>query len=72
MLGRDVLVAPVIEEGAVKRTCYLPKDGWIHLFTGVEYEGGNVTVDAPIGCPPVFVRTSAERKAELLLLAKSN
>lgn len=56
LLGRDILVAPVYKEGAVTRECYLPNDTWVHLFTGKEYQGGRVTVDAPIGQPPVFVR----------------
>lgn len=70
LLGRDILVAPVIEEGATRRECFLPKDSWIHLFSGDVYEGGTVTVEAPIGKPPVFVRAVAEQKTELLALAQ--
>jgi alpha-glucosidase len=66
MLGRDLLVAPVYEKGRSSRSVYLPKDAWIHLFTKKEYTGGTVTVDAPIGCPPVFVRKDSA-KAEALL-----
>jgi alpha-glucosidase len=60
LLGRDILVAPVYKEGDVKRTCYLPEDTWVHLFSGKEYTGGQVTVDAPIGQPPVFIRKNSE------------
>ncbi len=60
LLGRDILVAPVIEEGAEERQCYLPKDVWVHLFTGKEYQGGNVAVKAPIGQPPVFIRRGSK------------
>ncbi len=56
LLGRDILVAPVLEEGAVKRTVYLPDDTWIHLFTGQEYKGGTYEIESHIGYPPVFVR----------------
>lgn len=56
LLGRDILVAPVYKAGATTRNVYLPKDKWVHLFTGKEFDGGNVVVDAPIGCPPVFIR----------------
>ena len=56
LLGRDVLVAPVLEEGADRRNLYLPADRWIHLWTGEEYPGGSITVDAPMGKPPVFYR----------------
>ncbi len=56
LLGRDVLVAPVLEEGAQGRACYLPKDTWIHVFTGKEYAQKQVWMEAPMGEPPVFVR----------------
>lgn len=60
LLGRDILVAPVYKEGAVTRECYLPDDTWVHFFTKQEYKGGKVTVDAPIGQPPVFVRKGSK------------
>ena len=56
LLGRDMLVAPVLDEGATTREVYLPKDHWVHFFTKEEYEGGVVTVDAPLGQIPVFIR----------------
>ena len=56
LLGRDILVCPVLEKGAKKRTVYLPSDGWIELATGLYFEGGTVTVAAPLGTIPVFVR----------------
>ena len=36
LLGRDLLVAPVYEEGAKSRTIYLPSDGWVNIFDGKE------------------------------------
>ena len=60
LLGRDILVAPVLKQGADKREVYLPSDNWIHLWSGKEYTGGRVTVSAPIGEIPVFVRKNAE------------
>lgn len=56
LLGKDILVAPVVVAGTTTRNCYLPEDTWIHLFSGKEYTGGNHIVDAPIGKPPVFIR----------------
>ncbi len=70
LLGRDLLVAPVFREGETKRTCYLPKDQWVHLFSGEEYQGGTVTVDAPIGMPPVFVRKNSRDFAKLMAVAE--
>lgn len=60
LLGRDILVAPVLKAGATTKEVYLPNDSWIHLPTGRKYGGGKVTVDAPIGSTPVFVRANAD------------
>ena len=57
LLGDDLLVAPVIEEGATSREVYLPPGTWFHVWTGATHEGGQtITIDAPIGSPPVFSR----------------
>ncbi len=66
LLGRDLLVAPVIEEKAVYREVYLPEDQWIHLYTGDSYDGGRHSVFAPIGRPPVFVRKDSPYTDELI------
>lgn len=60
LLGRDLLVAPVIVEKAISRKVKLPKGKWIHLFSHVEYDGGEHIVEAPIGRPPVFIRANSE------------
>ena len=59
LLGRDILVAPVTEQGADTRDVYLPEDGWIHAPTGKQYRGGIHTVAAPVGSIPVFYRKDA-------------
>ena len=59
LLGRDILVAPVLEEGAVSRSVYLPEDIWVDFWTKEEYRGGHYTVQAPLGRIPVFVRKGA-------------
>ena len=57
LYGADLLVAPVIEEGAVMRDVVLPGDmPWRHLWTGAELAPGSHAVKAPIGQPPVFYR----------------
>ena len=61
MFGSDILVAPVLEEGARERTLYLPKlpEGtkWTGVFDGLEYNGGvMITVSAPLDIIPVFIR----------------
>lgn len=58
MLGDAFLVAPVVTEGATSRDVYLPPGAtWFHVWTGDMYDGGQtITIDAPIGSPPVFHR----------------
>ena len=56
LYGADMVVAPVIEEGAASRQVVLPGDlPWRHLWTGKVYQPGTHVVPAPIGVPPVFV-----------------
>ena len=59
LLGRDILVAPVLKEKALSREVFLPEDNWVHLFSGLEYGGGRYEIKAKIGEPPVFVRKEA-------------
>lgn len=58
MLGDQLLVAPVVHEGETSRMVYFPAGAtWYHVWTGDTYEGGStMSVDAPIGSPPVFSR----------------
>jgi alpha-glucosidase len=57
LIGEDLLVAPVVTEGAVEAEVYLPEGQWFHVFTGESFSGPQrVTVAAPIGTPPVFSR----------------
>lgn len=60
LYGADLMVAPVIEAGAVMRKVYLPQGEWRHLWSGEDVAPGWRDVPAPIGEPPVFYcRTSA-------------
>jgi alpha-glucosidase len=62
MLGRQLLVAPVMEK-AETWDVYLPHGRWIHYWTGKEYQGGQiVTVNAPRRGEdglPMFVKAGA-------------
>ena len=71
LLGRDLLVAPVYEEGAKSRKIYLPSDGWVNIFDGKEYAGGHMIVEAPIGKPPVFVRKDSKDYEALMQVAQA-
>lgn len=60
MFGRDLLVAPVIEEGASARDVYLPAGRWWHLFEERWYEGGQWhRIAAPLEAIPVLLREGA-------------
>lgn len=57
LLGDDLLVAPVLEEGVTRRALHLPPGTWFHVWTGARHEGPiDVEVDAPLGSPPLFSR----------------
>ena len=56
LLGSELLVAPVVEPGAAERRLWLPRGSWVHLWTGEAFDGGAVTVPAPLGQPPVFYK----------------
>jgi len=60
-VGSDLLVAPVISEGAVTRSVYLPSGSqWRDWWTGLLYEGGTeIGVNAPIERLPLFLRAGA-------------
>lgn len=70
LLGRDILVAPVLEEGAKERKLYLPEDEWVHIWSGKNYGKGELSVEAPLGRPPAFVRKGAPRLDEILAAAE--
>ncbi|MBN2875633.1 MAG: alpha-glucosidase [Spirochaetales bacterium] len=59
LYGRDLLVAPVTRPGKKLSTAWLPTDQWVHLWTSREFRGGEVTIESPLGYPPVFYRTDS-------------
>jgi alpha-glucosidase (family GH31 glycosyl hydrolase) len=60
LLGESLLIAPVIEQGAVNRKLYLPKGDWLNYWTGDHLTGGmDVTVPAPLEQIPIFVRAGS-------------
>ena len=58
MLGPDLLVAPVLDEGARSRVVYLPAGTeWVEAWDGTAYPGGTqVEVKAPLNQVPAFWR----------------
>jgi alpha-glucosidase len=57
LYGSDMLVAPVVEDGAVERLVVLPGETrWRHVWMDQVFDPGVWTVPAPMGQPPVFYR----------------
>jgi sulfoquinovosidase len=57
MIGDDLLIAPVVTEGAQDVEVRFPAGKWEHVFSGKTYEGQSIqTVDAPVGMPAAFAR----------------
>jgi len=58
--GRDLLVAPVVEEGATSRKIYLPNGTWYDFWTNARMEGGQ-EIKRPVDLEtiPLYVRAGA-------------
>ena len=61
LFGSDVLVAPVLQEGARSRRVYLPAgEAWTDIWNGQQLEGGQwIIADAPLERIPVYCRGNA-------------
>lgn len=62
LLGRDLLVASVVEPGQRQRPVWLPENeaGWYDFYSGEWFAGGQwVTRDAPLEKLPLMVRAGA-------------
>ena len=60
IFGRDLLVAPVVQEAATERSVYLPAGDWYDFWTGRRQVGpGTIRVPVTIESLPVFVRGGA-------------
>ena len=61
MYGPAFLVAPVVEQGATRRTVYLPAGcDWYNYWTNQRLHGGQtIEVDAPIDILPLFVKAGS-------------
>jgi len=60
LLGRDLMVAPILKQGGVARCVYLPDGEW-HDFWGGEKLAGrqHLVAPAPLQFLPLFVRAGA-------------
>lgn len=64
LYGPDMLVAPIIEEGATARRVILPGDApWRHVWWGEDYAPGSHEIASPFDAPPVFYRPDSPHAA---------
>ncbi|GBU09025.1 glucosidase [Gammaproteobacteria bacterium] len=62
LIGKDILVASVVEQGSRKRCVYLPDNtqGWYCYYTHQWFAGGqSITLDAPLERLPLLVRAGS-------------
>lgn len=62
MLGSELIVAPVLYEGAKTTRVYLPEGcSWVDVWTKETYEGGRwVERETPLDLIPVYARTGSD------------
>ena len=62
MFGSDILVAPVLSEGARARRVYLPSGvDWVEAGKGTSYSGGQwIETLTPLETTPVFLKASSD------------
>ncbi len=71
LYGADLLVAPVLEEGARERSVILPgKTPWRHAWTSIDFAPGKHIVAAELDHPPVFYRPESAYAAHFTELQK--
>jgi alpha-glucosidase len=60
LLGSEILVAPILDEGAVERSVYLPQGDWIDYWSEEIHAGQRfITTHAALNIIPLFIRRGA-------------
>jgi len=62
LLGKDILVAPVLRENQKEHEIRLPKGKWIQFFTEKEYTQGVHKIDSPLGLAIAFYNQESEER----------
>lgn len=66
MFGPDLLIAPIVSPNTFNKTVYLPsQNNWLFVWSEQIYYSqlnNYVTVEAPIGHPPVFIRLNQQNQ----------
>lgn len=59
LLGDNMLVAPIVKQGAKHRVVYLPEGVWYNYFTNEKYNSGYHLIKADLNEIPVYVKEGA-------------
>ncbi|MHB1405905.1 MAG: glycoside hydrolase family 31 protein [Desulfitobacteriaceae bacterium] len=60
LLGKDCLIAPIVQKGARERLVYLPAGVWQNRSSGQMYQGNrHIIAEAPLADIPLFLREGA-------------
>ncbi len=59
LYGRDILVAPVLDEKSGSTSLRLPEDEWVHMWSSRHFSGGDLSIETPFGYPAVFYRAAS-------------
>lgn len=60
LVGKSLLVAPILRPGTECRAVYLPEGEWIDYWTGERHEGGrHILAHAPLDVLPLYVQAGA-------------
>lgn len=60
LVGKDMLVAPILRPGTEVRSVYLPEGEWIDYWNGERHAGGkHILAHAPLEVLPLYVRAGA-------------
>lgn len=68
MLGDCILVAPVLDAGATQVKAFLPRipSSWTYIWNFKVFDFGWAVVDAPIGRPGIFIKSTDLKRKTLL------
>ena len=59
-VGENLLVAPIVEQGATDRAVYLPRGDWFDVNTGKKIRGGrSIIADAPLDTLPMYAKAGS-------------
>lgn len=60
LLGDNLLIAPIVEEGVTRRRAVLPRGGWYSFWDNTTFQGpGSVELEASLERIPVLVRAGS-------------